>query len=171
MSPTPLLYEELKEEFVKQIAKTEFGVLATAAGDFVTAREMMIVSDGLTIWCFTSENTRKFKQMQENKNVALAINNLQIEGIVTLKGAPLDEENAEFLRIFKEKFPKSYEFWIKKSKEPDANGRVVEITPHKITAYKIAADTGPYLAILNIDTKAATKVDLDEMARIDYSRS
>ncbi|GAI79232.1 unnamed protein product, partial [marine sediment metagenome] len=68
MSPTTISYDELKQEFTQQLQKTEHGVLATSDGNYVTAREMMILSDGIKIWCFTGENSRKFKQMQAMKS-------------------------------------------------------------------------------------------------------
>jgi uncharacterized pyridoxamine 5'-phosphate oxidase family protein len=129
----------------------------------------MLLSDGTNISCFTTENTRKYKQMQVNKNVALSINNLQIEGTVTLKGHPLDEENAGFIRMFKEKRPEVYKFWgpIFENRDNSAGVRVLEITPKKLTAYKRVPDM--HLAILNVVTEKATKISMEEIVTIDYS--
>ena len=170
MSPTTLSNEELKQEFSQQLQKAEHGVLATSDGNYVTAREMMILSDGTIIWCFTPDNTRKYKQMQANKNVALSINNLQIEGIVTLKGHPLDEENAGFIRMFKEKRPEVYKFWGPMLEDPNSkNTKVLEITPKKITAYK-AAGNDSHHTILNIITEIATRVGFAEWTNTDYGQ-
>ena len=49
MSPTTISYDELKQEFTQQLQKTEHGVLATSDGNYVTAREMMLLSDGIKI--------------------------------------------------------------------------------------------------------------------------
>ena len=171
MSPTKLSYDELKEEFSQQLQKAQHGVLATSDGDYVTAREMMLLSDGEKIWCFTGNNTRKYKQMEMNKNVALSINNLQIEGTVALKGHPLDEENSGFIRMFKGRHPEVYKFWGPIFEDPNSiNAKVLEITPKKITAYKNLVLNDIHLAILNVVTKIATKVSLEEMPNTDYSQ-
>jgi len=170
MSPTTLSYDELKQEFTQQLQKTENGVLATSDGNYVTARGMLILSDGEKIMCFTGENTRKYKQLQANKNVALSINNLQIEGIATLTGHPSNERNAGFIRMFKEKFPKYYEFWGPICENPDSDARVIEIIPSKLTAYKPSPDIGPNLDILNVVTETATRVNLMEMPQTNYDQ-
>ena len=166
MSPTTLSYNELKEELIKEIQKHQHGVLATSDGNSVTAREMMILVDGLTIFCFTASHTRKYKQMQVNKNVAFSINNLQIEGTVTLRGHPSNKGNAGFLKMFEETYPKSYEFWGPICTNPESNFQLIEISPMKITAYK-SADGNTFLDILNLITETATRAYLDD---IDYER-
>jgi len=170
MSPTALSYDELREEFTQQLQAAQHGVLATSDGDYVAAREMMLLSDGIKIWCFTGNKTRKYKQMEMNKNVALSINNLQIEGTVTLKGHPLDEENSGFIRMFKERHPEAYKFWGTIFENPNfSDARVLEIIPKKLTAYK-TANNDIHLAILNVVTEKATKVGLEEMPNTDYSQ-
>jgi uncharacterized pyridoxamine 5'-phosphate oxidase family protein len=170
MSPATISYDELKQEFTQQIQKAEHGVLATSEGDRVTAREVLILSDDLKIMCFTAKNMRKYKQMQANKNVALSIYNLQIEGTATLTGHPSDERNREFIRIFKEKLPKHYEFWGPICQNPDSDLGVIVINPDKLTAYKRSPDIGPHLDILNVVTKTATRVNTMEMLQTNYDQ-
>jgi uncharacterized pyridoxamine 5'-phosphate oxidase family protein len=168
MSPTALSYDELKQEFEQQLQKTEHGVLATSKGDVVTAREIMTLSDGLKIKCFTGENSRKYKQIKANKNVALSINNLQIEGTATLTGHPLDARNAGFNTQFKEKFPQAYEFWRPLSENPSSDATVIEIIPNRLSAYKVSPGIGPHYDILNVDTKMATRVTFSEIPPVKY---
>jgi len=166
MSPTTLSYDELKQELVQEVQKHQHGVLATSDGNYVTAREMMVLIDGLTIFCFTASSTRKYKQIQKNNNIALSLNNLQIEGIATLRGHPSEKDNTGFLRMFEEKFPKAYEFWGSICKNPESNFQLIEISPMKITAYK-SADGNTFLDILNLITETATRAFLDD---IDYDQ-
>jgi general stress protein 26 len=168
MSPTTISYDELRQEFSNQIQKAELGVLATSEGDYVTARVMMILSDGLKIMCFTHENTRKFKQMRANKNVALSINNLQIEGIATLKGHTSDSESAGFMKMFEEKYPEAYEVWRGPCLDPNSGLRVIEITPSKITAYK-SEGMNTHLDILNVVTKKANRADVNDIFQTNYN--
>jgi general stress protein 26 len=170
MSPTSLSYDDLKQEFSQQLQKTQFGVLATSKGKNVLARQMMVLSDGEKVKCFTGKNTRKYKQIQANDNVALSINNLQIEGIATLTGHPSEARNAGFIKMLKERAPKEvYEFWSRILMDPDTNLVVIEITPRRITAYK-ASPTGSEMDILNIVTEKATKIHATEMASAEYDR-
>jgi general stress protein 26 len=169
MSPTALSCDELKQEFTQQIQKAEWGFLATAEGNYVTVRQMMILSDGLKIMCFTGKNTRKYKQILANKNVALAINNLQIEGIANLTGHPSDARNAGFMKTFKERFPKVYEYWREQCIDPNSGLVVIEITPGKITAYK-ASPTGSQVDILNIVTEKATNLSGTELSKTNYDQ-
>ncbi len=168
MSPTTISYDELKQEFSQQLQKTGHGVLATSDGNYVTAREMMILSDGVKIWCFTSENSRKFKQMQANKNVALSINNLQIEGIVALKGHPLDDENSGFIRMFKEKRPEVYKNWGPMLEDSNSNERVLEITPTRIAFFHGGPDL--HLDIMNVARETATRVDPLNEPNVNYDQ-
>jgi len=110
MSQIELSYEDMKQEMIKEIQKHPHGYLATSEGEFVTVRRMGLVSDGLTIWCLTSEQTRKYKQIMANPNVAIAAGDyLQIEGVASLKGHPRDEENSVFIKAFREQLPDRYE--------------------------------------------------------------
>jgi general stress protein 26 len=170
MSPTTISYDELKEEFSQQLQIAQHGVLATSDRDYVTAREMMILSDGLKIYFFTIKNSRKYNQLQANKNVALSINNLQVEGVATLAGHPSDSRNAGFIRMFEEKRPEVYEFWRGPCLDPNSDLGVIEITPRKITAYKASPDIEPHLDILNVVTETATRADVNDMSQADYDQ-
>lgn len=166
MSPTTLTYNEVKKELLEEIQKHNHGVLATSDGNFVTAREMMILTDGFKMYCFTANHTRKIKQIETNNNVALSINNVQVEGIATLKGHPSDKENAGFMKMFAEKYPQAFEFWRGLLENPDSGFGIIEITPSKLTAYK-TVEGNTYLDILNLTTEKATRAYLDD---IDYDQ-
>ena len=148
MSQIELSYEDLKQEMIREIKKHEFGFLATSDGDFVTVREIRCVPSGLTIYCFTNRNSRKYKQIITNPNVAIAYGNhrvpnrgLQMEGVVSLKGHPLDEENIIFLKAYQETQPEAYERSMRRHfvrTRPDL--RVIEVVPRKISMF-VQGDT------------------------------
>ncbi|MDR2570357.1 MAG: pyridoxamine 5'-phosphate oxidase family protein, partial [Oscillospiraceae bacterium] len=74
-------YKTLYDEIVKLFEGIQTVVLATCADGHVTARTMNFVNDELTIYFQTSENGRKAEQIRENSNVAVAVDNIQIEAI------------------------------------------------------------------------------------------
>lgn len=134
MSVLEIPFEEMKTSMIQEIRKHEWGYLATSDGDKIRVGKMRLVSDGLRLWCFTLDKTRKFKQMLVKPNVAIADGNLQVEGIATLKGHPYDEENADFLRVYKETQPVNFERTSRGGfKRP--NSRIIEIKPERIAVY------------------------------------
>jgi hypothetical protein len=86
------------------------------------------------LWCFTLDQTRKYKQILTNPKVAIADGNLQVEGIAELKGHPYDEENADFLKAYKETQPVNFDRTSRRSFNRQ-NARVIEIEPERIAVY------------------------------------
>ena len=105
MSQIEVSYDESRERIVQELRKQSRLYLATADLQYVTVRYMGFVSEGLTMWFRTDRRTRKHKQIAANPNVAIAGPDLQIEGVATLKGHPLDEENSEFQRVYRKLHP------------------------------------------------------------------
>jgi len=153
---TTLSYDELEKEIIQELKKNTIGVLATSEGNNVTARHMMLISDGLKISCFTFTTTRKFKQISANKNVALAINNIQIEGMATLKGHTSDPKNVSFLKAFEKLQPEIYKMYCDVCLDPESPAELIEIYPKRIAIY-----TGGYpdskMDVLNTDKKTAIR--------------
>ena len=175
MSLLEIPYEVMKTSMIQEIEKHEWGYLATSDGDKIRVGKMRLVSDGLTLWCFTLSLSIKYKQISKNPKVAISDGNLQIEGIASLKGHPHDEENADFLKAYRETQPENYERTSRRSFKR-SNTRVIEIKPQRIAVYgatskmheliskshpEIGADellveaTENYYDILNLETKKA----------------
>lgn len=146
MRQIELSYEELEKDFIKELAKLgsegpyKRGILATSEGDHVTARRMWLVPDGLTIYCYTFRGSRKCKQILANPNVAVVAGFVQIEGVASLKGHPLDEENADYIKAFKENQPEKYESYKSNSnfQNPDLDLVVIKVEPKRIALRKFA---------------------------------
>lgn len=90
---------------------TEFGdarimVLSTSKDNHVTSRMMsMVLYDGA--FYFQSDKTfRKYEQLSHNPNVALCIENIQIEGICEEVGRPADF--SFFCDTYQKRFANSY---------------------------------------------------------------
>ena len=135
MSIIEASYEEMKQEMAEELKNYRIGFLATSENDNVRVGNMFIVTEGLTIYCFTWLKTRKYRQMQANPNVAFAIGNLQVEGVASLKRHPQDVP--EFLQAYRERQPAAYE---RRSKSyfarSDPDVRVIEINPTRICRYR-----------------------------------
>jgi general stress protein 26 len=164
MSPTALNYEELEQQVEQRLNKSRYGVLATAEGDFVTARQMMFICNGLTITFITTITTRKYKQIEVNPNVAVSIGNMQIEGVASIRGRTSDNDNAWFLKTFEEIEPEVYEKHRDMCLDPETVWRLIEIAPKRIAIF--APDS--YLDVLNVNEKTATRYLGTELVAPNY---
>ena len=97
MSHIEIPYDKLKQKAIREIKKHQYVILATTDREKVTARSIIRISNGLTLYCMTGEYTRKFKQVLINPNVAIAYGNLQLEGKAKPIGHPLDAKNSAFI--------------------------------------------------------------------------
>ena len=83
-------------------------VLATSnRHNKVSARNMCFIMMKNQFYFQTDQTFRKYQDLKENNQVALCINNIQIEGICEELGHPLD--HIEFIDLFKKHFKSSYE--------------------------------------------------------------
>jgi len=167
MSQIEVPYGEAKHQIIEEIQKNSKGYLATSEGDQVTVRRMGLISSGLTIWCITTDNSRKVKHIMANPNVAVAAGDfLQIEGVAVVKRHPMDEENSFFLETFRNQLPELYE----RSLRPGRNlqrpsSRVVEVAPRRImlsvwTPHHDLEGFEPYSIILFTDREKAYRIPI-----------
>lgn len=146
-----LSYEMLEKEVVEILSNNKIWVIATSANDRVSARCVCIVNQGLKIYFQTHGDYLKCKQIRENNKVALCWNNVQIEGIATIKGNPFEEENSEFIRLYQKDHKGSFDKYTK------LDGQVViEIEPKLISMWKYI-DAVPYIDYLSIEDKKAVR--------------
>ncbi len=69
--------------------------------------------------------------MLQNPNVALCADNLQIEGIAGVRGHPLDDNDKEFIELFKKEHDGSFEKYSHLRDEV-----VIEVEPKLVTLWK-----------------------------------
>ena len=171
MSQTEISYEETQQKIIDTMHKHSIGVLATSDDGVVTAREVRLVYDGLTIYCYTHLDSRKFKQISSNPNVAIAISTIQIEGVASILGHPAESKNTKFLELYQEQQPQAYEFsyneYLAEDKLPEA--RLLAIIPKRIALYVSGAPavSAGYtsvgcLDVLNIEKQQAYRVGVYE---------
>jgi nitroimidazol reductase NimA-like FMN-containing flavoprotein (pyridoxamine 5'-phosphate oxidase superfamily) len=105
-------------------------VLATCAGGRVTARSVSVVVSGGKFYFQTDRSFLKYRQLLENRNAALCLDNIQVEGTSAEKGHPLDVENRLFAEQYQRCFPGSFEKYTAMKNET-----VFEISPTLITVW------------------------------------
>ncbi len=132
-------------EFFSDLGKGRKMVLSTSENDKVSSRMMSVVQIGGELYFQTDRTMKKYDQMMKNNNVALCIDNIQIEGKCTEAGHPLD--NAVFCDIYKECFKGSYDAYSMLSNE-----RLFIVKPLYIERW-IYADGVPYIETFNISTQ------------------
>jgi len=165
MSQVEISYEELEQEFIKELANlgseelhSERGILATSKDDRVTARRMRLLSDGLTLYGWTNRYTRKSEQIMANPKVSVVVEYIQIDGVGSVKGHPTDEP--EFLELIRKKLPDRYENLVK-NWSAVSDRVVIEIKPKRIALWKYAdpaAGIEEGLYILNVDERKAYRL-------------
>lgn len=101
-------YEELKCEFIKHLHEYEDVVFSTSLNNKVTSRTMSYVNDQLNLYFMTSKRSNKCKQIKGNQHISLCTKNVQIEGIATILGHPMDDENRKVSELIKSKHPEYY---------------------------------------------------------------
>ncbi|MGL4109221.1 pyridoxamine 5'-phosphate oxidase family protein [Clostridium sp. LP20] len=124
-------FNKVKEEFFRSIGDTKIMVLATTDSQKVSARNMSIVINNEKFYFQTDYNFDKCREIEKNKNVALCVDNIQIEGKVTYIGDFYDKKFEEFKKVFKLKHKSSYEGYSKLM-----DNKVFEVIPTKISLYK-----------------------------------
>ncbi|MEG0514174.1 MAG: pyridoxamine 5'-phosphate oxidase family protein [Cetobacterium sp.] len=103
------MYEKKLSELFRMIGKARKVVLSTSYDNRVTSRMMSFVIFDNKFYCQTDKTFLKYQQIKSNPNVALCIDNIQIEGIAKNIGKPL--ENKKFISLFKQYYKTSYEIY------------------------------------------------------------
>lgn len=125
-------------------------VLATSHNDRVTARNVLIASNGLDLYFFTWGHSRKCIQIRENPIVSLCKDDVQIEGVAEILGRLLDEKNKEYADILRNKFPDSVERW-----EHRPGMVIVRVRPTSIATAGEITDDQIYLDYVDLVNETA----------------
>lgn len=101
------LYINKFNEIFQQIGDHAKIVLATSHCNKVSARKMSFLIINNLFYFQTDINLRKYQDIKANKNVALCIDNIQIEGICKEIGHPMDYQS--FYKPFEKYFFSSFQ--------------------------------------------------------------
>lgn len=124
-------------------------VLATSLNNIVSARMMSIIIRKGRLYFQTDKTFRKYHQISKNRNVALCVDNLQIEGICAEIGIPADDP--DFCRKYQNAFPGSFTAYAGLKNE-----RLFEVIPQFIQRWIYVGGT-PYVEQFDIQSGAYQK--------------
>ena len=167
MNQVEISYEELAEEFIKELSDlgsedlgSERGVLATSKDGDVTARRMRLLLDDHNLYGWTDSNTRKVEQIKANPMVAVVVGYFQMEGIASVKGHP--NEEPEFLEVIRKKLPHRYENLVKDWSE-NSDRSVIKIELKRVALFKYSdpvagVERGIYT--LDVDERKAYRLEI-----------
>ncbi len=119
------IFEDMYKMFLQEFGQGRKMVLSTSLSDYVTSRMMSVVQRDGIFYFQTDKEMHKYKQLSGNPHVALCIENIQIEGLCSETGCPL--EDAEFCRLYEECFPGSFQRYSALEKE-----RLFAVTPLRV---------------------------------------
>lgn len=143
-----LNYREMKAEVLEALDQNIEMVLATCSGNRVTARTISIICQELVIWFQTDQTFLKAQQIIENPQVALAVGNLQIEGMARIVGHPL--ANDFFMKNYPKRHASAFQSYSHLPREV-----LVEVEPRVITVWKYDEHTRPFRDFLQLPQKLA----------------
>ena len=101
------LFEDRVLSFFNNFGEGRKMVLSTSEKNRVSSRMMSVVQINGYFYFQTDKKLRKYHQLEENRNVALCIDNIQIEGVCEELGHPFN--HPAFCKAFQECFKGSYD--------------------------------------------------------------
>ncbi len=149
-------YEILHQKIIELLSKTNYVVLATSSLDgVVSASKMCMISKGTTVYFQTSLGFEKTKNIMENPNVAITINNIYFKGQAAIVGTP--SSNEYFVNQMKIKHYKTYENY---TNLPNQILIEVKLTECRLWGIWNGEES---IKILDLNNKQLTKIKCDNL--------
>ena len=101
------LFNDKYNAFLIEFGQGRKMVFSTSENNRVSSRMMSVIQFDGIFYFQTDITMKKYRQIKANRNVALCIDNIQIEGICEEKGRPLD--NSQFCDIYQKCFRGSFD--------------------------------------------------------------
>lgn len=120
-------------------------VLSTSQNNRVSSRMMSIVQIQGEFYFQTDITMRKYHQLKFNQNVALCIDNIQVEGVCEEKCHPLDDE--AFRGVYKKCFQGSFD-----SYSALKNERLFAVRPLFVERW-VYSNGVPYVETFDVEKK------------------
>jgi general stress protein 26 len=154
-------YKTALDKIINILEITKFAVLATAnKKGVVSASQMCLVNDGLTVYMQTDKTFEKIKNISENSNVAINIGTFYFKGIAKVIGHPNDFPM--FIDKIKEKHVSTYKHYTNLPNEVLIK---IELTECKIWGVDNNKDihSQETIQILNFKNKTIKSIICDKM--------
>ncbi|MGL4772679.1 MAG: GyrI-like domain-containing protein [Clostridium sp.] len=123
-------FNEEVEKFFSKLGESKTMVLSTTNGHRVSSRNMSMIINNGKFYFQTDIKFEKFRDISNNKSVALCVDNIQIEGNISKVMKLYNEDAKAFKEKFKEMHSNSYEAYSRL-----IDNRVFEIVPTLIKLY------------------------------------
>jgi len=146
-----LNYLDELEKIFKYIGKSNTIALATCSNNYPTVRLVSSIIYDYKIYFQTGIDLLKYEQIHDNKNVALCINNIQIEGTAKIIGKTNEKQNNGIMEIYKMYHENPYRKTFN-----DEKVVIIEINPLKITRWDYE-DGKPYRIFIDSEEKSIKK--------------
>lgn len=143
-------YSKLND-FYKHFSPYKTMVLSTSLNDKVTSRTISVILINGAFYFQTDKNFEKCRQIENNPNVALCIDNIQIEGICRKAGKPVN--NDAFIKAYENYFYNSYKMYSFLDTEI-----LYEINPTIIKKW-IYENNLPYIEIWDLKNREYNKIE------------
>ncbi len=140
------VFEEKISEFYTEFGDSKIMVLSSAYNNKVSSRMMSIVLIDGKFYFQTDKKFRKYKQILSNSNIALCIDNIQLEGVCKEVGKPFD--NVKFVEVFEKNYESSYKNYSNLSDEV-----LFEISPSYIQRW-LYIDGKPFIEKFDLESKS-----------------
>ncbi len=139
------LFNDKYNVFLAEFGQGRKMVLSTSENNRVSSRMMSVVQMNGEFYFQTDVTMRKYHQLEFNENIALCIDNIQIEGICEEKGRPLD--NHLFCNIYQKCFKGSFDAYSSLKNE-----RLFVVKPLFVERW-IYNDSIPYIEIFDVENE------------------
>jgi uncharacterized pyridoxamine 5'-phosphate oxidase family protein len=146
-----LNYQHELEKIYTHIGESKIMALATSGQNHPTVRLMSCIICQNKIFFQTGTDLIKYKQICENNNVALCVDNIQIEGVANILGRTNDKQHSEIMEVYKKHYKNSYETYSHNETEV-----LMEVVLKKIIKWDYE-DGKPYRIFIDISDKQVKK--------------
>ena len=156
-------FNKFKNEIIGTLNENRHIVVATAASDRVSARTVSFANDGLTIYFISWDHNLKINQIKQNDNIALCLNNIQIEGKATFIQRPTEDKDLMLENIYRKKFSEQFVktfFGI-----PDLI--TVKVNPKRIVKFE-NLNNRFFLQHMNFDKKSVYQMRVEDKKHPEF---
>jgi len=149
-------FEEIINEKFKMMEDVTEMVLSTSLENRVTSRVVSTACYGQKVIFLSWGHHTKCEQIRINPMVALCHNNIQIEGIASIKGDVLEPENANYAQLYQAKQAKYYDIFSQFK-----GMQIIEIQIQCITCFGFEGNKF-YVDRIDLVNKTAYREDLEQ---------
>ena len=139
------LFDDKYNAFLIEFGHERKMVLSTSENNRVSSRMMSVIRIDGSFYFQTDTTMRKYRQIKSNRNVALCIDNIQIEGVCEEEGHPLD--NGQFCNLYQKCFQGSFDAYSSLKNE-----RLFVIKPVFLERW-IYSNGVPYIETFDVENR------------------